>query len=304
MLMASPKICFDKILPSDLRLFSSPEFALDGGRKRQAVFRAKKWPNGSTLRVKFLEGTPAQHDVVKHFAPQWGKHANLKIAFVEEANAEIRITFRDDGAWSYVGTDSLDIPLHAATMNFGWLDEGVVLHEFGHAIGLIHEHQNPKGGIKWDKDQVYEDLAGPPNHWDKATVDLNIFGTYDLGDVDATDVDELSIMLYAIPDSWTLDDFKSEPNETLSETDKDFIGSPPNYPFSDVASQVTELTVVQTSPHAATIEMPGEQDLYTFRADAAGSYTIETGGSSDIVMSLYGPDSQTRGCHQLSEKDG
>ena len=48
-------------------------------------------------------------------------------------------------------------------MNYGWLtpesaqDEvrRVVLHEFGHALGLIHEHQNPKGGgIEWNRDAV------------------------------------------------------------------------------------------------------------------------------------------------------
>jgi hypothetical protein len=25
----------------------------------------------------------------------------------------------------------------------------VVLHEFGHVLGLQHEHQNPNAGIKW-----------------------------------------------------------------------------------------------------------------------------------------------------------
>jgi hypothetical protein len=53
-----------------------------------------------------------------------------------------------------------------------------VLHEFGHALGLIHEHQNPVGGIQWNKPAVYADLGGPPNFWGKATVDNNMFATY------------------------------------------------------------------------------------------------------------------------------
>ena len=63
-------------------------------------------------------------------------------------------------------------------MNFGWLDEAVVLHEFGHAIGLAHEHQNPDKGIKWNEDAVIRDLSGPPNNWDVATIRHNVLNKY------------------------------------------------------------------------------------------------------------------------------
>jgi len=40
-------------------------------------------------------------------------------------------------------------------MNLGFVDRPTVLHEFGHALGLIHEHQSPfKGGFEWNKDEV------------------------------------------------------------------------------------------------------------------------------------------------------
>ena len=40
-------------------------------------------------------------------------------------------------------------------MNLGFVDRSTVLHEFGHSIGLIHEHQSPfKGGFEWNKDEV------------------------------------------------------------------------------------------------------------------------------------------------------
>src|SRR3546814_14969414 len=100
------------------------------------------------------------------------QYANLEFEFVSSANAQVRIAFNDDGAWSYVGTDALGIPANQPTMNFGWLDQGVVQHEFGHMIGMIHEHQNPRDNpIQWNKPAVNAALGGPPNNWDQDPID-------------------------------------------------------------------------------------------------------------------------------------
>ena len=48
-------------------------------------------------------------------------------------------------------------------MNFGWFHDNslendfsaTVTHEFGHAIGLIHEYRSPAGYIPWNKPAVY-----------------------------------------------------------------------------------------------------------------------------------------------------
>lgn len=59
------------------------------------------------------------------------------------------------GSWSYIGTDAITIPVESFTMNFGFMDQPTVMHEFGHALGLIHEHQSPfKGGFEWNKKEV------------------------------------------------------------------------------------------------------------------------------------------------------
>ncbi len=283
------KVCYDRILPQDVRRLAQPSMSLVA---RMAVLKAKKWTNGSTLRVSFMGGNAGMHDIVKQFAPKWSNHANLKFEFGNASNAEIRISFDgSDGAWSYIGTDNKFIPLDQPTMNLGWQDEGVVLHEFGHAIGLIHEHQNPLGGINWNKPNVIRDLSGPPNNWDPATIQHNMFKTYSEEQINGTALDKKSIMLYAIPNSWTTDGFQSEPNEVLSETDKQFIGDSTNYPFE--GSDAVELDVTEIPATEADIGQAGEQDLYKFTANSAGSYTIETEGPTDIVMSLYGPESQT-----------
>ena len=113
-------------------------------------------------------------------------------------------------------------------MNYGWLTDAsaeaelrrVVLHEFGHAIGLIHEHQNPHGGIKWNKDAVIADLSGPPNKWSLDKIEQNMFKFYPEGGLVASAVDAKSIMMYPIPKAWTLDGFSTGMNNAITATDK------------------------------------------------------------------------------------
>ena len=43
----------------------------------------------------------------------------------------------------------------------------------------------------------------------------------------------------------------------------------------------------------ASIGKVGEEDLYRFTAAADGRYVIDTLGQTDVVMKLFGPDSET-----------
>ena len=90
-----------------------------------------------------------------------------------------------DGAWSYVGTDNRGIPLDQPTMNLGFMDGGTAGHEFGHAIGMAHEHQNPAGGIEWNEDVVIRDLSGPPNNWTEAMIRHNVLNKYRVDQVNS-----------------------------------------------------------------------------------------------------------------------
>ena len=196
-----------------------------------ALVMAKKWPNGSTLRVRFLDGDPAVQQQVALSARQWNLYANVTFDFGDDPEAEIRISFRHRGSWSAIGTDALSVPTKDPTMNFGWLRPGtpleeymrVVLHEFGHALGLIHEHQNPSGGIQWNKPVVYRYYQGPPNFWVPQQVDINLFRNYDVAQTNFTEIDPLSIMMYPIPEGFTIDGLVVGFNRILSETDKHFI---------------------------------------------------------------------------------
>ncbi len=210
------------------------------GRSKAALLHDFKWEPGTRIRVRFLAGVPQLRARVRAVAEEWTGPgmANLRLHFLDDedegagGDADIRIAFvQGDGSWSYLGTVSRRIPASEQTMNYGWLtpdsddDElhRVVRHEFGHALGLIHEHQNPDKPISWNREAVIADLSGPPNNWDPATIENNIFKRYDKADVTTTPTDRDSIMMYPIPATWTTDGFSVGLNRQLSATDRAFI---------------------------------------------------------------------------------
>ena len=201
---------------------------------RAAVEKFRLWDNGRRLRVLYLDGEAAVQEKVTAIAKEWEQLTNLTIDFVTSGAAEIRISFLDKGfSWSTVGTDALTVPRSQPTMNYGWLTPStatreyhrVVRHEFGHALGMIHEHQNPAaaGQIPWDKPKVYAYYA--QQGWSEDDVDHNIFDVYDEDTTNFSDFDPESIMQYAVPDELTVGSYSIGWNTEFSETDRSFMAS-------------------------------------------------------------------------------
>jgi len=213
--------------------------------EKALLLKGAKWQTGQTITISFLDGDEDLHNKVIAAAKKWTAKgmANLKFSFNLESvdhNTDIRISFKRPGSWSVLGTTCQKITdLKRPTMNFGWLNANstedeinrVVLHEFGHAIGLLHEHMSPKGGIKWNREQVIKDLKAPPNSWDEATIENNMFRTFAPEELELTNMDPKSIMMYTFPPEWTEDGFSAPLNTELSETDIQFIRK--TYPGND-----------------------------------------------------------------------
>lgn len=241
-------MCVDRILTGEQKI-RAMELAIKENKKNQPTIKklpgvsahpmkmalqaGKMWADGRLLKIYFMDGSKIQKSQVIKHASQWLKYANVKFDFVSaRAKSDIRISFvADTGSWSYIGSDNLGIPKNEPTMNFGWLRDDtddkeynrVVVHEFGHALGCIHEHQNPKGGIKWREAAVYQYFAGPPNHWSKADTYSNVIQKYSLDQLNASTFDKKSIMLYSFPGELIVGGKGTPMNYVMSSRDRSFI---------------------------------------------------------------------------------
>ena len=191
----------------------------------------KLWQNGSVLKVGFMGGDEIIHETVRELANEWTDYANLQLDFIAEPEeAVIRISFEvGSGSWSYVGTDALDIAAENATMNINpnWPREqlrGSILSNFGHALGLLNEHQNPNAEIPWDEETVYAFYSEPPNFWSQAVVYRNLLERWPEGYFGIERAyDRDSVMHPAIDNALTVGDFETTMNSELSEGDKAWI---------------------------------------------------------------------------------
>lgn len=214
----------------------------------------QRWTPGTAVTVAFMGGTPALHKEIADATKEITDIANIILDFGPDAaagqfrtwstddtthSADIRVSFDRTGNFSLVGTDSINDSIglptqdvggrpHQRSLNLGGFDvtkpvrwQGTTRHEFLHAVGFHHEHQNMRGPcaaeFRFDDDEGYEptedasgrfvpDAAGRrpgvytyasgfPNFWNRAKVDHNL-RTREDPDLVAGPFDGASVMLY------------------------------------------------------------------------------------------------------------
>jgi len=193
--------------------------------KRSVGTHSKFWDNGRTLTIAFMEPLPDELGYrVEKIIRRWDPHHSLALDFVKNRAGDIRIQLGGNRNESYLGTDALAAPPDQPTLLIStkpdhWSFECTLLHEFGHALGLQHEHLHPHARIPWNKEKVYHHYQTTQG-WSKTDIELNLFKIENNPDTQIGPYDKKSIMHYRIPNELTHGNWQVGDNLKISEQDK------------------------------------------------------------------------------------
>jgi hypothetical protein len=245
-LVSGPAAAFKRFIPSGVK--GQNELQMRG-----VVARSLTWVPGQTIRVCFKSGSRGAHQRVIRVAREWMQYANVVFDFEEngvpractgEGREDIKIEFKDfQGWWSAYGTLSrqrdpsmnlqffgVDTPRYSNGQPVPELElRRTILHEFGHALGMMHEHQSPAAGCDQEIDWDAAYKMGAQMGWDREKVHSQMGALTRIAEFNVTEVDRKSIMHYSLPPElfkrgrnspcWIPD------NDDLSAMDKNFIAS-------------------------------------------------------------------------------
>ena len=224
----------------------------DSDQAKGMYSKLVQWPPSyAKLRVCFMGGNAATNAKVAQISNKWtedggigirldfGKAGKPRACDPNGRPSQIRISYDKPGYWSQLGQNSVVYTKQEEpTLNLSQFDtvdpaildnpepRGIILHEMGHALGLLHEHQSPVSDCvnEFNWDYIANYLKGPPNNWDEATIKFNM-APFSGEDLMMTEFDSESVMLYSFPKEYYLKGesskcFIPKSNTTISDTDR------------------------------------------------------------------------------------